>query len=132
MSHSAHPSASAPSADAQTGAASGPQHAGAAPFLPGCGEGESLQLVLQKRIEQVDQGYTPAHDDTAPPNYLAKRAANYIAASIDVDTFGPKDPDGSKTVLRLVNAAALIFAQIDRVQREQKNRQQGENNEPST
>lgn len=103
---------------------------GRAPHLPGCGDGETLQLVLQRRLEQIAQGYTPEHDDSAPPNWLAKRAADYIAASIDIDTFGPKDPDGNKTVLRLVNAAALIFAQIDRVQRAQEKR--GENDDVET
>lgn len=104
----------------------------AVPFLPGCGEGEALQLVLQKRLEQIRLGYTPARDDCAPPHWLPIRARDYLTAAIDTDAFGPKDPDGSKTVLRLVNAAALVFAAIDRVQRQQSNHQQGETDEPET
>lgn len=96
--------------------------AAAVPFLPGLGEGEALQLVLMKRLEQIQLGYTPQRDDVSPQHYQVARARDYLTAAIDIDPFGPKDPDASRTVLRLVNAAALIFAAIDRIQRAQKRR----------
>jgi hypothetical protein len=89
---------------------------GAAAALPGSGEGGSIHLVLRKRLDQVARGYTPLKDAQLPIGVLANEAAGYLTDARDWLHRGKhQDPGRGRYEGKLVNAAALILAELDRL-----------------
>jgi len=94
-------------------------------------------LITEERARQIAQeGWTPAHDDKHTDSELAKAAESYLVAVTTPDEEGdengkvrpawdwPWDKHWWKPspdpVRNLVKAAALIAAEIDRINRSQK------------
>lgn len=79
--------------------------------LPGAGPGGSISAVLHKRLEHQQLGYTAEHDARAPACFLPGQARIYVTDAIDLIK---RDDDPARIRLKLVNAAALLLAAIDR------------------
>lgn len=82
-----------------------------------------IGLISQERQRQVTQeGWTPEHDDEHVNGELAIAAAVYATpANIRIVSAWPFDdgfkPTPTDRIRELVKAAALIAAEIDRLQR---------------
>lgn len=77
--------------------------------------GGSFDDVYRQRLEHLARGYTPEHDAQVPDCFLENRAQSYLhTAKLD-----RQKGDGLEGLLRArrkyVAAAALIHAQIDRI-----------------
>lgn len=82
----------------------------------------ALADVLQERMEQIDRRNHTAEDDLAQPVYrLIKLAVDYALIARDRAHHGQKQSlTGSRR--KAVQAAALLFAHIDRIDAELKTR----------
>jgi hypothetical protein len=95
-----------------------------------------LILIAEERQNQINQGFTPAQDDTHTDGEIAEAASCYAAfANINVTKDGfyavcdrtyrwpwkPEDfkPDFRDRIGELVKAGALIVAEIERLQRKE-------------
>jgi hypothetical protein len=75
------------------------------------------QDINRARIEQITKyGHTPAVDDVQPMHELASRAWGKLASAKEDLTLGGWDYFAAAR-RRLVTAAAMIIAQIDRIDR---------------
>lgn len=83
--------------------------------IPGCGPGGSVSLVLQKRLEQAAKGYTVAADLRLPLGLLAEEARRYLVDARDWLDRPGRDADRRHYEGKLVNAGALILAELDRL-----------------
>lgn len=75
----------------------------------------SVQLVLSKRREQLARGYTVANDLRGPIGLLAGEAQRYLVDARDWLARPNHDPERKHFELKLVNAGALIVAELDRL-----------------
>jgi len=88
---------------------------------------EILNEVKSERIRQIEQGWTLAHDDTHSDGEIALAAACYALESADQCSLGilkqiwPWEKEYWKPRrsrrLNLMRAAALIVAEIERIDR---------------
>lgn len=97
-----------------------------------------LILIAEERQNQINQGFTPAHDDTHTDGEIAEAASCYAAfANINANQpdkgvfltvsrdyrwpWKPEDfkPDFRDRIGELVKAGALIVAEIERLQRKE-------------
>jgi len=97
-------------------------------------QSQSCRDVAAERYRQLyEEGWTPKHDDAHTDRAIAKAAACYALAAAGTDTnylpaLWPWDsgwwkPRGARE--NLVRAAALILAEIDRIDRVAKRAEPG-------
>ena len=86
--------------------------------LPGTGPGGSIQAVLQKRMEHIANGHTPAADDKRTLKELTTKLRFY-ADDARAFAFNPRvDHDHAAMRNKLVTVGALALAAIDRLDRQ--------------
>lgn len=84
--------------------------------VPGCGPNGSIQLVLQKRLEQARLGYTLEHDLRHEIGELALSADLSLATARRWLARGlTDDPERRHFEHHLVTAIALGLAELDRL-----------------
>lgn len=75
----------------------------------------AMEDVMAMREEQILKfGHTPARDALRPVHYLPKQARGYLDHAIDELTIGPEGWE-ARARKRLIRAAAMILAAIDRL-----------------
>ncbi|MEZ5688722.1 MAG: hypothetical protein R3E21_08085 [Caenibius sp.] len=75
----------------------------------------AMEDVMTMREEQIVKfGHTPEQDAMLPAHYLPKQARGYLEHAIDELTIGPEGWE-ARARKRLIRAAALILAAIDRL-----------------
>jgi len=71
-----------------------------------------LQEISEERDRQVTKGYTSAHDDQHNTREFVALVKDYMAAP------GPENGAGFYSRTRLVQAAALLVAAVESIDRE--------------
>lgn len=104
-----------PSLPADTNLAFKEDPHGADPAGRGATAHAPLLRILRKRREQIERGYTPDSDLKLPIGLLAGEAGRYLVDARDWLGRPAKDPQRRHFELKLVNAAALILAELDRL-----------------
>lgn len=84
-------------------------------LLPGTGPGGSIEAVLQKRIEQIAKGYSPAEDAKGPDCFLKNAAGRYLYHAKLARTKGGDLAALQRARAAYVTAASLLLATIDRI-----------------
>ena len=75
----------------------------------------ALEDIMSMREEQIVKfGHTPEQDAMLPAHYLPKEARAYLDHAIDELMIGPEGWE-ARARKRLIRAAALILAAIDRL-----------------
>ena len=93
----------------------------------------ALEMIIDERQRQVEEGWTPEHDDRHDDGEMAQAAACYAMDDVLRGLYFPTDgdrvpdawpwqahwwkPSPDDRIRELVKAGALVVAEIERLQR---------------
>lgn len=92
----------------------------AAPMLPGTGPGGSLERVLKRRLQMVEQGNTPRTDLKNHRGYLLHKGVYYANRALEFLRSPSLDKDRASYRYHIATMIAYGLAELDRLDLEMR------------